>query len=70
MAKLRGRGAGGYIPSPLDIINLRGDIIQAEAAKMIYVTQTRFSNYESGLARMHPAYWELLKIKIERLKND
>lgn len=59
----RGRGAGGYVPSPDEVMAARGTMTQIEAASLIYTTGVRWSNYESGISRMHPAAWELFNIK-------
>ena len=55
----RKRGGFGYVPSTLEIIAARGSMSQSKAASLIYTTQARWSNYETGKSRMHPAYWEL-----------
>jgi hypothetical protein len=59
----RGRGNSGYIPTPAEVREYRGDMIQAEAAALIYTTDRIWRNYESGASRMHPASWELLLYK-------
>ena len=55
----RKRGGFGYVPSPPEIIAARGSMSQSKAASLIYTTQARWSNYETGKSRMHPAHWEL-----------
>ncbi len=59
----RKRGASGYVPDPAEIRLTRGAMLQTEAASLIYTTGVRWSDYESGKSRMHPAAWELFKIK-------
>lgn len=59
----RSRGASGYVPTPDEVKAARGDLTQTEAASMIHTTGVRWSNYETGDSRMHPAAWELFKIK-------
>lgn len=59
MTNKRNRGGMGYVPSGEEIIEARGHISQSKAASLIYTTQARWSNYETGKSRMHPAYWEL-----------
>lgn len=59
----RNRGASGTVPTPEEVKTARGELTQVEAAGMIYTTGVRWSNYESGHARMHPAAWELFNIK-------
>jgi hypothetical protein len=36
---------------------------QTEASLLVYTTQERWSNWERGINRMHPAQWELFNIK-------
>ena len=57
--KKRNRGGMGYVPFAQEIIEARGHLSQSKSASMIYTTQARWSNYETGKSRMHPAYWEL-----------
>jgi hypothetical protein len=59
----RSRGNKGYIPTQSEIISARGELSQSQAASLIYTTQARWSNYENGKSRMHPASWELFLIK-------
>lgn len=59
----RGRGHLGHVPTAEEVKAMRGDISQSEAAEMIYVSQVRWSDYETGKNRMHPSAWELFKIK-------
>ena len=67
MTNKRNRGGMGYVPLAEEIIQARGHLSQSKAASMIYTTQARWSNYETGKSRMHPAYWELfLKKKGEQ----
>lgn len=59
----RGRGGSGVVPRPDQVVAARGNMSQSAAAAIIYTTQARWSLYETGGARMHPAAWELFKIK-------
>lgn len=59
----RGRGYIGHVPSKEEIKEARGDMLQADAAALVYVSQVRWSDYETGKNRMHPAVWELFLIK-------
>jgi hypothetical protein len=68
--KTRNRGAFGYVPTPSEIILARGNLSQAKCASLIYTTQVRWSNYENGKSRIHPAMWELFLEKRKRLSND
>jgi len=60
---IRSRGAKGYVPNPDEIIVGRGSLSQSKAASLIYTTQARWSDYEKGKNRMHPAVWELFLLK-------
>lgn len=64
---IRSRGAKGHVPSPEEIVTKRGSLSQSEAASLIYTTQARWSDYEKGKSRVHPAMWELFLIKKERV---
>ena len=59
----RGRGNLGYIPTPEEVREYRGERTQAVAAALIFTTNRIWRKYESGESRMHPASWELLQIK-------
>jgi len=61
--KRRKRGILGIVPSTQEVISARGELTQSEAAAMIYTTQARWSNYETGESRMHPSAWELFNLK-------
>lgn len=58
----RNRGTA-KCPNPNDIKIARGSLTQKEASDLIYTTQARWSDYENGKSRMHPAVWELFLIK-------
>lgn len=60
---LRSRGALGHVPTPQEIIEGRGNLSQSASASLIYTTQARWSDYEKGKNRMHPAVWELFLLK-------
>ena len=64
ITKKRNRGSQGVVPLPTEIIDARGALSQSKAASLIYTTQARWSNYETGKSRMHPASWELFILKI------
>lgn len=59
----RNRGTAGTVPNTTEIIEARGELSQSKAASLIYTTQARWSNYENGKSRMHPAAWELFLLK-------
>ena len=64
MTKSRKRGSLGTVPSPTEIIAARAALSQSKAASLIYTTQARWSDYETGKSRMHPAAWELFLLKM------
>lgn len=64
---VRNRGTSGYVPTPNEIIINRGNLSQSTAASLIYTTQSRWSDYEKGKNRIHPAVWELFLIKKEQI---
>lgn len=55
-------------PAPVEIVAARVAIglTQTEAAALIYVSYRAWQQWESGERRMHPAFWELFRIKIGR----
>ncbi|HET8689605.1 MAG TPA: hypothetical protein VFM18_23590 [Methanosarcina sp.] len=61
----RNRGNNGYIPSPEEIRSLRGDRTQSYMSSLIYTTDRIWRSYELGEARMHPAMWELICLKLK-----
>ena len=67
--KTRNRGVDGYVPTPEEITNERGNLSQSLAAALIYTTQSRWSDYEKGKNRIHPAIWELFLIKRGQLNE-
>lgn len=58
-------------PAPADIRAHRTTAghTQAAAAAMVYTDTRTWQKWESGTARMHPATWELYRIKTAALKN-
>lgn len=57
-------------PSPEEIARTRHDkgLSIADACALIHTTQKTWSAWESGDRRMHPAFWELFTVKIERVR--
>ena len=57
-------------PSPLavDITAAReaAGLTQTEAANIIKASQQAWQHWEAGDREMHPAFWDLFKIKIAR----
>jgi len=52
-------------PNPSEIREARKmlGITQAEAAKMVHSTCRVWQQWEAGDRKMHPAFWELFRIK-------
>lgn len=57
-------------PDPAEIRTAReaANLSQTEAAELIYCTMRGWQQWESGERRMHPAMWELWRIKVKALK--
>lgn len=53
-------------PKPEEIRKAReaAKLTQTEAAELIHCTLRGWQDWESGARRMHPAFWELWRIKI------
>ncbi len=60
----RRRGTGSN-PTPEQIKALRGQLglSQSQAAALIHATLRVWQAWEAGERRMHPAFWELFRIK-------
>jgi len=52
-------------PTPSQILAARkaAGLTQTEAAELIHATQSAWIKWERGVRHMHPAMWELFKIK-------
>lgn len=61
----------GSNPKPQAIIDARlaANLSQTEAAGLIYSTLRTWQDWEAGVARMHPAFWELWRMKVAGLKK-
>lgn len=62
----RGKGKGHSAnPNSHDVIafRVRHKLTAHEAAALVYATATKWLDWESGKARMHPGLWELARIK-------
>ena len=59
--------AGGLArnPSPEEVKAARvaAGLTQTEAAALLHTTCRVWQQYEAGVRRMHPAFWELYRIK-------
>lgn len=53
-------------PAPEEIKAARtaADLTQTEAAELLYTTCRVWQQWEAGDRRMHPAFWELFRIKV------
>ena len=60
------KNAPGANPKPQQIIDARlaAGLTQTEAAALIYSTWRTWQDWEAGIARMHPAFWELWRLKV------
>ena len=60
------RGNPAANPTPEDIRDARkrAGLTQREAAALIYATQSAWEDWEQGRRRMHPALWELFRLKV------
>lgn len=58
-------------PTPNEIRALREkyNITRQDAGKLIYMNGRAFEKWETGARKMHPALFELLKLKLELLYN-
>jgi DNA (cytosine-5)-methyltransferase 1 len=54
-------------PSPDEIRQAResAGLTQIEATRLIYCTLRAWQDWESGARRMHPALWELWRLKVQ-----
>ncbi len=43
------------------------NLTQTEAAALIFCSLKTWQQWESGIRQMHPAFWELWRIKSKRL---
>jgi DNA-binding transcriptional regulator YiaG len=55
----------GRNPTPEEIVTARSDsnLTQTQAAEVVYCTLNAWQKWEAGERRMHPAIWELFRIK-------
>lgn len=53
-------------PKPEDIRAVReaASLTQTEAAQLIHSTLRTWQDWEAGIARMHPAFWEDFRAKL------
>ena len=58
-------------PTPAEITALRAShgLTQAKIAQLLHANDRTWRQWEAGDRRMHPAFWELLKLKLARSKR-
>ena len=66
----RGKKSTSSNPAPIDIIVARkaAGMTQTAASDLVYSSCRSWQQWEAGDRRMHPAVWELFKIKVEEQK--
>jgi DNA-binding transcriptional regulator YiaG len=64
----RGRRNPASNPSPKDIAKAReaAGLTQLDAANLVHCGLRSWQHWEDGDRRMHPAIWELFKLKVNR----
>lgn len=52
-------------PTPAEILKARegAKLTQAEAAALLHSSWRTWQDWEAGARRMHPAFWELFRLK-------
>lgn len=56
------------LPAEIRAARTAAGLTQTEAAAVIYCTLRIWQQWEAGDRRMHPAFWELFRIKIDERK--
>lgn len=54
-------------PKQIKSLRLKYGFTQTESADLIHCKRVTWQNWESNNRTMHPAFWELFKIKLKRL---
>lgn len=71
MSNHQNRGSKGphSNPEPADIKEARETALlsQTAAASLIYAACRTWQQWEAGERRMHPAFWELFRIKLSEI---
>ena len=49
---------------------LAADLTQTEASAMVYVELRAWQHWEAGTRPMHPAFWELFRLKTKRRRKQ
>lgn len=47
----------------------RAGMTPGQAGGLVHVSPEVWSKWETGNARMHPAFWELFQLKLERIRS-
>jgi putative transcriptional regulator len=65
------RGDAAAYPAPAEVRALRdaAGLTQAQAGALLSVDYHIWQNWESGARRMHPAFWELAKLKLGKRRG-
>jgi DNA-binding transcriptional regulator YiaG len=66
----RSRYSDARNPTPDEIRDARtsAGLTQREAAALIYCTTRAWEDWEGGQRRMHPAFWELFRLRLTQLR--
>lgn len=58
-------------PDPKEIKVLREEIglTQTQAGQVVHVKLRTWQQWEAGDRKMHPAFWDLFNIKIDKMKK-
>jgi len=57
------------IPAEIRQAREKAGLTQPAAADLLHVTPRAWKMWEAGDRKMHPAFWELLTIKLKRVKK-
>lgn len=54
-------------PKPREVVEAReaAGLTQSQAAAIVYVTLSGWQRWEQGERAMHPAFWELFRLKTQ-----
>ena len=64
--------AGGRYPAPAEVREerLAADLTQVAAGGMVHTSCRTWQQWEAGDRKMHPAFWELFRIKTSWLRKQ
>lgn len=68
----RGKGTAARNPKPEEVRALREslNLTQTEAGKIIFCSLRGWQEWEGGNRAMHPAFWELFRLKTSAQKTS